>query len=41
VSMTALGRLGDCSDVANAVAFLISDKSRYISGSTLHVDGGM
>ncbi|MBV9163992.1 MAG: SDR family oxidoreductase [Pseudonocardiales bacterium] len=41
VSMTALGRLGDCSDVANAVAFLISDKSRYISGCTLHVDGGM
>ncbi len=28
-------------DVANAVAFLASDASRYITGQTIHVDGGM
>ena len=28
-------------DVADAVVFLVSEKSRYITGQVLHVDGGM
>ena len=36
-----LGRLGDARDVAAAVAFLASDEAAYISGQTLHVNGGM
>lgn len=36
-----LGHFGKPEDVANAVVFLASDKSRYITGQVLHVDGGM
>lgn len=36
-----LASLGQPEDVANAVAFLASDASRYITGQTIHVDGGM
>jgi 3-oxoacyl-[acyl-carrier protein] reductase len=36
-----LGRLGDVSDIANSVAFLASDSAAYITGETLHVNGGM
>jgi 3-oxoacyl-[acyl-carrier protein] reductase len=36
----ALGRYGKVDDIANAVAFLASDKAKYITGSTLTVDGG-
>ena len=34
-----LKRLGEASDVANAVVFLASDEASYISGSVLSVDG--
>ena len=37
----ALGKLGAVEDVANAVAFLASGDAAYISGETLHVNGGM
>ncbi|MBS0591203.1 MAG: 3-oxoacyl-ACP reductase FabG [Proteobacteria bacterium] len=37
----ALGHLGDADDIANAVAFLASPAARYITGETLHVNGGM
>ncbi len=36
-----LGRLGDVQDIANAVAFLASPEAAYITGETLHVNGGM
>ncbi|HEU0277975.1 MAG TPA: 3-oxoacyl-ACP reductase FabG [Rhodanobacteraceae bacterium] len=37
----ALGRLGTPTDVARAVAFLASPAAAYITGETLHVNGGM
>jgi 3-oxoacyl-[acyl-carrier protein] reductase len=36
----ALGHFGAGEDIANAVAFLASEKAQYITGSTLTVDGG-
>jgi NAD(P)-dependent dehydrogenase (short-subunit alcohol dehydrogenase family) len=39
-STVALRRLGSAQDIADAVAFLVSDKAGYITGQTLMVDGG-
>jgi 3-oxoacyl-[acyl-carrier protein] reductase len=36
-----LGRFGSAEDVANAIAFLVSDEAAYITGQVLIVDGGM
>ncbi len=36
-----LGRFGTAEDVANAIAFLVSDDAAYITGQVLIVDGGM
>ncbi|GFO71300.1 3-oxoacyl-[acyl-carrier protein] reductase [Bathymodiolus japonicus methanotrophic gill symbiont] len=36
-----LARLGDAQEIAHAVAFLASDGAAYITGETLHVNGGM
>ena len=35
------GDLGTGEDVSNCVAFLVSDSSKYITGETIHVNGGM
>jgi 3-oxoacyl-[acyl-carrier protein] reductase len=39
--MIALGRLAEPADIANAVLYLASDLSRYVTGSVLPVDGGL
>jgi 3-oxoacyl-[acyl-carrier protein] reductase len=41
LSGIALGHLGDADDIAEAVAFLASPAAKYITGETLHVNGGM
>ena len=35
-----LKRYGQAQEVANAVAFLVSDMANYVTGQTLYVDGG-
>lgn len=37
----ALGRLGDPKEIAHAVSFLASEGASYITGETIHVNGGM
>jgi len=41
LSAIPMGKVGAPEDVANAVAFLVSDSASYITGHTLHVNGGM
>ena len=41
VAQIPMGAFGTAEDVAEAVAFLASDSARYITGQTIHVDGGM
>jgi 3-oxoacyl-[acyl-carrier protein] reductase len=36
-----LGRFGTVEDVANAIAFLVSEDASYITGQVLQIDGGM
>ena len=40
-SRIPMGKLGTGEDVANCVAFLSSDQASYVTGETLHVNGGM
>jgi NAD(P)-dependent dehydrogenase (short-subunit alcohol dehydrogenase family) len=39
-AMQALKRIGQPADVASVVAFLASDEARWITGDTIHIDGG-
>ena len=41
LSQVPLGRLGSAEEVAGTVAFLASEEARYVTGTTLHVNGGM
>jgi 3-oxoacyl-[acyl-carrier protein] reductase len=41
LTQVPLGRFGSVQEVAAAVAFLASDSAGYVTGSTIHVNGGM
>ena len=41
LTMIPIGRLGKPKDVAACVSFLASDEAAYVTGQTLHVNGGM
>lgn len=41
LSRIPLNRMGDVEDVSNVILFLASDRASYITGQTLHVNGGM
>jgi len=41
ISQVPMGRIGDASEIAGAVLFLLSDLSSYITGSDLDVNGGL
>lgn len=41
LSNVPAGRLGEPKDIAKAVAFLASDDAAYVTGTTLHVNGGL
>ena len=41
LSQIPLGRMGEVDDIANAVVFLASEEASYITGTVLHVNGGM
>ncbi|MCL2298156.1 MAG: 3-oxoacyl-ACP reductase FabG [Proteobacteria bacterium] len=41
LKMVPVGRLGDAADIAHAVGFLASPRAGYVTGVTLHVNGGM
>ncbi|SQI41047.1 3-oxoacyl-[acyl-carrier-protein] reductase FabG [Leminorella richardii] len=41
LSQVPANRLGDAKEIASAAAFLASDEAGYITGETLHVNGGM
>ncbi len=36
-----LGRVGEASEVANVIAFLVSDAASYVTGASINVDGGL
>ena len=41
IKQIPLGRMGNAEDIANSVVFLASKEASYITGSILHVNGGM
>ncbi|MHC5729465.1 MAG: SDR family oxidoreductase [Nostoc sp.] len=39
--MAAFGKLGDVQEIADVVAFLVSDEARWITGQNIRVNGGI
>jgi 3-oxoacyl-[acyl-carrier protein] reductase len=40
IQRTPMGRIGQPPDMADVVAFLVSDDARWVTGQSIHVDGG-
>jgi NAD(P)-dependent dehydrogenase (short-subunit alcohol dehydrogenase family) len=40
-ALHALGRIGEPSEIAGVVAFLVSDDASFMTGTAVHVDGGL
>jgi 3-oxoacyl-[acyl-carrier protein] reductase len=38
--MNAMGRLGEPEDIADVIEFLVSNKSQWVTGQTIRVNGG-
>lgn len=36
-----LKKIGETSDISNMISYLLSDKSKWMTGQTIHIDGGM
>jgi 3-oxoacyl-[acyl-carrier protein] reductase len=41
LSRIPLGRMGNVEEIAQVVAFLASDAAAYITGETIHINGGL
>jgi 3-oxoacyl-[acyl-carrier protein] reductase len=41
LSMIPAKRFGNVNDVAETIAFLVSDKASYINGTNIHINGGL
>jgi 3-oxoacyl-[acyl-carrier protein] reductase len=41
LSRIPAGKMGDAADIAAAVVYLASEEARYITGNTVHLNGGM
>ena len=41
INKVPLGRMGNVKDIAEAVKFLVSDSASYITGETIHINGGL
>ena len=41
ISNIPVGRIGKPSDISNAVLFLAKEEASYITGNTIHVNGGL
>jgi glucose 1-dehydrogenase/3-oxoacyl-[acyl-carrier protein] reductase len=40
LAQISLGRPGECREIGTVVAFFASDESSYLTGQSIHVDGG-
>ena len=41
VKQIPLNRIGEAKEVAKLISFIVSDKGSYITGQTIHINGGL